>query len=52
MKIETVNDYFSKILEGYKDAKGIKSFTFEIEVFTDEQYVQKRTFNLSDTYVN
>lgn len=52
MKIDVVNEYFSKILEGYKDAKEIKSFTFEVEVFTDDQYIQKRTFNLIDEDVN
>lgn len=48
MKIDVINDYFSKILEVYKDAKEIKSFSFEIEVFTDDQYIQKRTYSITD----
>lgn len=52
MNIEQVNDYFSKILKAYDNAKEIKSFTFEIEVLTDDQYLQKRTFNLLDKDVN
>lgn len=52
MNIKQVNDYFSKILKTYENAKEIKNFSFEIEVLTDEQYIQKRTFNLTDTYVN
>ena len=48
MKIDVINDYFSKILEAYKDVKEIKSFSFGIEIFTDDQYIQKRTYSITD----
>ncbi len=50
MKIDVINDYFSKILKNFEDVEEIRSFSFDIEFVNKENnfYGEKRTYSLAD----